>query len=64
MYNGTVMLCGHCGRPVVNGCGMSVSAGGRLYHYECVRSPYASMQVQPEIPKATPVDKVGWGKND
>ena len=43
MSNGTVILCGHCNRPVIVGVGMSVVAGGRLYHYECARSPYANI---------------------
>ena len=43
MSYGTVMLCGHCGRPVIPGVGMSVIGGdGRTYHYECARSPYAT----------------------
>ena len=42
---GTVALCGHCGRPIIAGVGMSVAGGdGRLYHYECARSPYATAQ--------------------
>jgi ribosomal protein L24E len=43
MSYGTVMLCGHCGRPIIPGVGMSVIGGdGRTYHYECARSPYAT----------------------
>ena len=49
MCNGTVMLCGHCGRPVIQGVGMSVIGGdSRTYHYECVRSPYAIEQALKE----------------
>jgi hypothetical protein len=49
MCNGTVMLCGHCGRPVIQGVGMSVTASGRIFHYECARSPYASEQASKEL---------------
>lgn len=37
------MLCGHCGKPIIQGIGMSVTSGGRMFHYECVRSPYANI---------------------
>ena len=42
MCNGTVILCGHCRRPIIQGVGMSVHAGGQSFHYECARSPYAT----------------------
>ena len=42
MANGTVILCGHCRRPIIQGVGMSVYAGGQAFHYECARSPYAT----------------------
>ena len=33
---------GHCRRPIIQGVGMSVHAGGQSFHYECARSPYAT----------------------
>lgn len=51
MANGTVMLCGHCRRPVISGIGMSVYAGGQIYHYECARSPYALPSNDYKMPK-------------
>ena len=37
--SGTIALCGHCGRPVINQ--PAVWANGVPYHVECTKSPYA-----------------------
>ena len=52
MANGTVMLCGHCRRPIIQGVGMSVYAGGQCFHYECARSPYATNETYKPIEQA------------